>query len=75
MTLGLVGRKAFSQRIGRNESFNHVGNAFAAAVAGLTAYLWGPTVVFYLLAAMALASLLGVLAIPAKAIDHVRTGT
>ena len=75
VTLGIVGRKAFSHRIGRNESFNHAGNAFAAMAAGLTAYLWGPTVVFYLLAAMAFASLLGVLAIPAKAIDHVRTGT
>ena len=70
VTLGIVGRKAFSHRIGRNESFNHAGNAFAAMAAGLTAYLWGPTVVFYLLAAMALASLLSVLAIPAGAIDH-----
>jgi MFS family permease len=70
VTLGIVGHKAFSRRIGRNESFNHAGNAFAAVVAGLTAYLWGPTVVFYLLAAMALASLLSVLAIPASAIDH-----
>jgi MFS family permease len=70
ITLGTVGRKAFSRRIGRNESFNHAGNAFAAATAGLLAYTWGPTVVFYLLAAMATASLISVLAIPAKAIDH-----
>jgi MFS family permease len=70
VTLGIVGRKAFSRRIGRNESFNHAGNAFAAMAAGLTAYLWGPTVVFYLLAAVAFASLLSVLGIPTGAIDH-----
>jgi MFS family permease len=70
VTLGIAGRNAFSQRIGRNESFNHAGNAFAAAVAGVSAYMWGPTVVFYLLAAMAVASLVSVLAIPAQAIDH-----
>jgi MFS family permease len=70
ITLGLVGHAAFTRRIGRNESFNHAGNAFAAAAAGGAAYLWGPSVVFYLLAVMATASLLGVLAIPARAIDH-----
>ena len=70
ITLGAVGRQAFSQRIGRNESFNHAGNAFAAVTAGASAYLWGPTVVFYLLAAMALASLVSVLRIPGDAIDH-----
>jgi MFS family permease len=70
VTLGLVGRSAFSSRVGRNEAFNHAGNAFAAASAGVSAYLWGPTVVFYLLAAMAIASLVSTLAIPADAIDH-----
>ncbi len=70
VSLGAVGRQAFSRRIGRNESFNHAGNAFAAVAAGASAYLWGPTVVFYLLAAMALASLASVLTIPSGAIDH-----
>jgi MFS family permease len=70
ITLGMVGHAAFTQRIGRNESFNHAGNAFAAAVAGGAAYVWGPSVVFYLLAVMATASLLGALAIPAREIDH-----
>ena len=32
--------------------------------------LWGPKVVFYLLASMAIASIISVLAIPARAIDH-----
>jgi MFS family permease len=70
VTLGAVGRQAFSRRIGRNESFNHAGNAFAALLAGASAYIWGPIVVFYLLAAMALGSLVSVLAIPADAIDY-----
>ena len=70
VTLGIVGHRAFTKRIGRNESFNHAGNACAAAGAGAAAYLWGPTVVFYLLAAMSIASVVSVLAIPARAIDH-----
>jgi MFS family permease len=70
ITLGVVGHRAFTRRIGRNESFNHAGNAFAALAAGVAAYLWGPSVVFYLLAAMAVASLCSALAIPARAIDH-----
>ena len=70
VTLGIFGHKAFTKRIGRNESFNHAGNACAAAAAGACAYVWGPKVVFYLLASMAIASIISVLAIPARAIDH-----
>ena len=70
VTLGIFGHKAFTRRIGRNDTFNHIGNAVAAAAAGGAAYFWGPTVVFYLLAAMAIGSLVSVLAIPANAIDH-----
>lgn len=56
VTLGIFGHQVFTRRIGRNEVFNHAGNACAAATAGATAYFWGPTVVFYLLAAMSIAS-------------------
>jgi MFS family permease len=70
VTLGIVGPKAFAGRIGRNEAFNHAGNAAAAAIAGATAYFWGPIVVFWLLAAMAVASVFATLSIPADAIDH-----
>lgn len=70
MTLGIVGPKAFARRIGRNEAFNHAGNAVAAALAGVTAYWFGPIVVFWLLAAMAIASIAATLSIPADAIDH-----
>jgi MFS family permease len=70
VTLGIVGPKAFARRTGRNEAFNHAGNAVAAAIAGITAYSFGPIVVFWLLAAMAIASVFATLSIPAGAIDH-----
>ena len=70
VTLGIVGPQAFARRTGRNEAFNHAGNAVAAAIAGITAYSFGPIVVFWLLAAMAVASIFATLSIPADAIDH-----
>ncbi|MCP3389070.1 MFS transporter [Bradyrhizobium sp. CCGB12] len=70
ISLGIFGHAAFTRRIGRNETFNHAGNAVAAAIAGISAYWFGPTVVFYLLGAMAIASLVSILAIPERAIDH-----
>jgi len=70
VTLGIFGHSGFTKRIGRNETFNHLGNAFAATAAGVAAYIWGPVVVFYLMAAMSLGSLISILAIPPKAIDH-----
>jgi MFS family permease len=75
VTLGIVGPRAFARRIGRNEAFNHAGNASAAAIAGATAYFCGPIVVFWLLAAMAVASMIATLSIPADAIDdHIARG-
>ena len=70
VSLGIFGPAAFTRRIGRNETFNHAGNAVAAGLAGVFAYWFGPTVVFYLLGAMAVASLASILAIPERAIDH-----
>jgi len=70
VSLGIVGHGTFTARIGRNETFNHAGNAAAAGLAGALGYVWGPQAVFYLLAGMAIASLVSVLAIPEGAIDH-----
>lgn len=70
ITLGMVGPRFFARRIGRNESFNHAGNASAAAVTGGLAYFFGPVVVFWVLAAMAALSVVATLRIPATAIDH-----
>jgi len=72
ISLGIVGHAHFARRTGRNEAFNHAGNAFAAAVAGGAAYVWGPSVVFFLIAAMAVASLISALTLPAAAIDYDR---
>lgn len=70
VTLGIFGHGRFARRIGRNETFNHAGNAFAAAAAGAAAYAWGPSVVFGLMAVMSIASLVSILTIPSSAIDH-----
>jgi MFS family permease len=70
VTLGIVGPHLFAERTGRNEAFNHAGNAVAATLAGAAAFVWGPVVVFWLLAAMAVASIAATLSIPAGAIDH-----
>jgi MFS family permease len=70
ISLGITGPRAFTRRTGRNETFNHAGNATAALLAGGLAYLYGPVVVFYLMAFMALASVVAVSCVSAKAIDH-----
>jgi MFS family permease len=70
VSLGVVGHHNFTARIGRNESFNHAGNAAAAGIAGAASWFFGPQVVFYLLALMTVASLMSVLAIPEHTIDH-----
>jgi MFS family permease len=70
ITLGIIGPAAFARRIGRNEAFNHAGNATAATIAGVAAYAFGPIAVFWLMAAMAVASIFATLRIPADAIDH-----
>jgi MFS family permease len=56
VTLGLVGPKLFARRVGRNEAFNHAGNAVSAALAGVLAWSFGPVVVFWLMAALTIAS-------------------
>jgi MFS family permease len=69
ITLGLVGQRRFAARVGRNEAFNHAGNAAAAGLAGTLGWFYGPSVVFWLMAAMAVCSLVAVLRIPGGAID------
>ena len=69
ITLGVVGSRRFARRIGRNESFNHAGNASAAVITGGLGYFFGPVVVFWVLAAMAALSVAATLRIPRDAID------
>ena len=70
ISLGITGPRAFTRRTGRNETFNHAGNAVAALLAGGLAYWFGPVVVFYLMAFMAVASVVAVSCVSASAIDH-----
>ncbi len=58
ITLGLVGPKMFAKRVGRNEAFNHAGNAVSAALAGALAWRFGPVVVFWLMGALTIASII-----------------
>lgn len=69
ITLGVVGPKMFAKRIGRNEAFNHAGNAVSAALAGGLAYFFGPIVVFWLMAALAALSIGAMLMVPSEEID------
>ena len=57
ITLGLVGPKLFAKRVGRNEAFNHAGNAVSAALAGVLAWKFGPVVVFWLMGGLTVASI------------------
>ena len=70
ITLGVVGPKLFAKRIGRNEGFNHAGNAVSAALAGGLAYLFGPIVVFWLMGVLAALSIGAMLMVPEDAIDN-----
>ncbi|MBV9629183.1 MAG: MFS transporter [Xanthobacteraceae bacterium] len=72
ISLGIVGHAQLARRVGRNEALNHAGNACAAAAAAVGALVWGPSVVFLLLAVMAAASLASAAMIPGSAIDHAR---
>lgn len=69
LTLGIVGQAAFAARTGRNEAFNHAGNAAAALAAGGLSLWVGPGAVFGLLAGMGALSLVALAAIPPGAID------
>ncbi len=65
----MVGPRLFARRIGRNEGFNHAGNAVSAALAAGLATLFGPVVVFWIMGALAVLSIGAMLMVPADAID------
>jgi MFS family permease len=69
ISLGIVGPELFTRRVG-NEAFNHAGNAFTAITAGVAGWLLAPRAVLWLVAALAATSILAVLAIKSRWIDH-----
>ncbi|MFD2570598.1 MFS transporter [Spirosoma soli] len=70
LTLGLVGHRKFDGRVGRNETFNHAGNVFAALMAGLIGYYVSTKGIFVLLAVMSLVSSATIWRIREEDIDH-----
>ena len=70
ITLGLVGPRLFARRVGRNEAFNHAGNAVSAALAGVLAWSFGPVVVFWLMGTLTVASIVVAGRIDNRAIDN-----
>jgi MFS family permease len=70
ISLGIVGRGAFTKRVGRNEAFNHAGNVLTAIIAGLAGYLIAPGAVLWLVALLAATSALAALSINAGEINH-----
>jgi MFS family permease len=69
VSLGLVGRARMARRTGRNEAFNHAGNVVAAVLAWIIGDYVAYEGIFYLLAAMSIASIIATLAIRRDEID------
>jgi len=57
VSLGLVGRRAMSGRIGRNQRFNAAGNALTAASLGIIGHYISKSAIFFAVAAMTLPTL------------------
>jgi MFS family permease len=70
ISLGIVGSKGFTARVGRNEAWNHAGNVVTAVIAGLAGYLIAPAAVLWMVAALSAASAVTAFTIDPKAIDH-----
>ncbi len=70
ITLGIARQKGFNRQNGRNQAFNHAGNMIGAGLSGLLGWKFGFIAIFWLAAAFGLLSVVSVMLIPAKAIDH-----
>lgn len=70
VTLGIVKQAGFNRQNGRNQAFNHAGNAVGAALSGYLGWKFGFVAVFLLAAAFGVASIISILMIPPDAIDN-----
>lgn len=73
MTLGIVGRRGLDLRIGRNETFNHAGNVFAAITAGLLGYWVARRSIFYSTAVFCAVTIFAIFFIRSNEIDFERS--
>src|SRR5690606_15875480 len=71
ITLGMVGRQLLSGRIGRNESFNHLGNMLAAIFAGMIGFYISYEGIFYFSILQCFIIIAATLCIKENEIDHV----
>lgn len=72
ITLGIVGQKGLAMQLGRNEAWNHAGNAGTAILSGLTGYFFDLQGVLAVLAAMGILALYSLRSIDPAAIDYAK---
>jgi MFS family permease len=70
ISLGLVGRRLFNRRQGRNQTFNSAGNVVAAVMMGLVGFFISNRGVFFLVAMLAAPTILSLLLIRPTEIDY-----
>jgi len=72
ITLGLCEREALPARLGRNAAFDRAGNLVIAAVAGIVGTAVSQRAIFFLVPFFGTFTVLAILSIPSRAIDHER---
>jgi MFS family permease len=72
ISLGLVGRDAIGERLGRNASFASVGTGLAAAGMGASGYYLSNQAVFFVAAVMVVPALISLFQIKSSEIDSAR---
>jgi MFS family permease len=72
VSLGIVGRRMFDTRQGRNQSFNSAGNVFAAVSMGLLGYFVSNRSIFFFVVLCTLPTLFALSKIRADEIDYER---
>lgn len=70
LSLGLVGQAGLPARLGRNEAWNHAGNAASGMLGGAVGWLYGIDGVLLVMAGMGMLSLLAVRRIRPQHIDY-----
>jgi predicted MFS family arabinose efflux permease len=72
ISVGIVGRRLFDRRQGRNQAFNSAGNVVAAVSMGLLGYFVSNRSIFFVVAVCALPTILTLLIIRPDQIDYDR---
>ena len=72
VSLGIVGRRSFDGRQGRNQSFNSAGNVVAAVLMGLLGYFISNRSIFFFVALCTLPTIFALISIRPDEIDYAR---